>query len=74
MTDSQPLRGIFVPNLVPLDAQGEINEGELRRYIDWLIDRGVMKSLTALTALFGSAAGGVSPSPSASGAPANVGE
>ena len=41
MTDSQPLRGIFVPNLVPLDAQGEINEGELRRYIDWLIDRGV---------------------------------
>jgi len=41
MTDLQPLRGLFVPNLVPLDARGEINEGELRRYIDWLIDRGV---------------------------------
>src|SRR5215212_753598 len=35
------LRGIFTPNLVPLDARGEINEAELRRYIDWLIDRGV---------------------------------
>ena len=39
----QPARlaGIFTPNLVPLDARGEINEPELRRYIDWLIDRGV---------------------------------
>src|SRR5215212_1952888 len=35
------LRGIFTPNLVPLDERGEINEGELRRYIDWLIERGV---------------------------------
>jgi 2-dehydro-3-deoxy-D-pentonate aldolase len=35
------LAGIFTPNLVPLDARGEINEGELRRYVDWLIDRGV---------------------------------
>jgi 4-hydroxy-tetrahydrodipicolinate synthase len=35
------LAGIFTPNLVPLDGQGEINEPELRRYIDWLIDRGV---------------------------------
>ncbi len=35
------LRGLFVPNLVPLDEQGQINEPELRRYVDWLIDRGV---------------------------------
>ena len=35
------LRGIFTPNIVPLDARGEINEPELRRYTDWLIERGV---------------------------------
>lgn len=35
------LRGIFTPNLVPLDSAGEINESELRRYVDWLIERGV---------------------------------
>jgi len=38
---SQTIAGIFTPNMVPLDAHGEINEAELRRYIDWLIDRGV---------------------------------
>ena len=38
---SGKLTGIFTPNLVPLDARGDINEPELRRYIDWLIDRGV---------------------------------
>ncbi|WP_437229003.1 dihydrodipicolinate synthase family protein [Planctomicrobium sp. SH661] len=37
----QRLRGVFTPNLVPLDTRGDINEGELRRYVDWLIDRGV---------------------------------
>ena len=35
------LQGIFTPNLVPLDENLEINEGELRRYINWLIDKGV---------------------------------
>ena len=35
------LQGIFTPNLVPLDAQGQLNEDMLRRYVDWLIDRGV---------------------------------
>jgi 2-dehydro-3-deoxy-D-pentonate aldolase len=35
------LRGIFTPNIVPLDARGEVNEPELRRYTDWLIERGV---------------------------------
>jgi dihydrodipicolinate synthase/N-acetylneuraminate lyase len=38
---SAKLEGIFTPNLVPLDRHGEINEVELRRYVDWLIDRGV---------------------------------
>lgn len=38
---STRLSGIFTPNMVPLDAQGEINEAELRRYVDWLIDKGV---------------------------------
>ena len=35
------LQGIFTPNIVPLDSRGNINEPELRRYVDWLIDRGV---------------------------------
>lgn len=35
------LAGIFTPNMTPLDAAGNINEAELRRYIDWLIDHGV---------------------------------
>lgn len=35
------LKGIFTPNMVPLDSTGNINEDELRRYIDWLIEQGV---------------------------------
>jgi dihydrodipicolinate synthase/N-acetylneuraminate lyase len=35
------LEGIFTPHMVPLDSRGEINEPELRRYIDWLIEKGV---------------------------------
>jgi len=35
------LAGIFTPNLVAHDDRGEINEAETRRYVDWLIDRGV---------------------------------
>ena len=38
---SAKLRGIFTPTLVPMDAKGEINETELRRFVSWLIDRGV---------------------------------
>jgi 4-hydroxy-tetrahydrodipicolinate synthase len=41
MVEQSPIRGIFTPNIVPLDERGEINEAELRRYVDWLIDRGV---------------------------------
>ncbi len=35
------LHGIFTPNIVPLDSRGDIHEGELRRYVDWLIAKGV---------------------------------
>jgi 4-hydroxy-tetrahydrodipicolinate synthase len=35
------LEGIFTPTLVPLDERGHIHETELRRFISWLIDRGV---------------------------------
>src|SRR3954463_10883205 len=35
------LAGIFTPNIVPLDDRGDINEPELRRYVNWLIERGV---------------------------------
>jgi 2-dehydro-3-deoxy-D-pentonate aldolase len=35
------LTGIFTPNLVPLDSHGRIHEAELRRYVNWLIERGV---------------------------------
>ena len=38
---SQTLSGIFVPNIVPYDAKGRINEGELRRIIRWLAGKGV---------------------------------
>src|SRR5687767_14816381 len=41
MSQTAPLRGIFTPNVVPLDSAGEINEAETRRYVDWLIERGV---------------------------------
>ncbi len=35
------LQGIFTPNMVPLDRNGNINEVELRRIVDFLVDRGV---------------------------------
>jgi len=35
------IRGIYTPNLVPFDDDGRINEGELRRMVDWLIEKGV---------------------------------
>ncbi len=38
---SERIRGIFTPNIVPLDGRGEIHEQELRHYVDWLIQRGV---------------------------------
>jgi 4-hydroxy-tetrahydrodipicolinate synthase len=41
MGTSSRLSGVFTPNIVPLDGRGGINEMELRRYVDWLIARGV---------------------------------
>jgi 4-hydroxy-tetrahydrodipicolinate synthase len=41
MADPERIRGIFTPNMVPLDEQGRIDEPEFRRYVDWLIERGV---------------------------------
>lgn len=41
MNSAAPIEGIFVPNMVPLDERGRINEPELRRYIEWLIAKGV---------------------------------
>src|SRR5688500_3653076 len=41
MPSSQRLSGIFTPNIVPLRPDGEINEAETRRYVDWLIEHGV---------------------------------
>ncbi|MCC7476016.1 MAG: dihydrodipicolinate synthase family protein [Pirellulales bacterium] len=35
------LHGVFTPNMVPLDDGGSIHEAELRRYLAWLIERGV---------------------------------
>jgi 2-dehydro-3-deoxy-D-pentonate aldolase len=35
------LKGIFTPNLVPFLDDGRINEPELRRMINWLIEKGV---------------------------------
>jgi len=38
---AEKIKGIFTPHMVPLDERGQINESELRRYVDWLIERGV---------------------------------
>lgn len=35
------IRGIFTPNVVPFHDDHRINEGELRRYVSWLIEKGV---------------------------------
>jgi dihydrodipicolinate synthase/N-acetylneuraminate lyase len=39
--ESKRLKGIFSPLLVPVDERGQINEKELRRFVSWLIERGV---------------------------------
>ncbi|MAE64261.1 MAG: dihydrodipicolinate synthase family protein, partial [Phycisphaeraceae bacterium] len=38
---SDPIRGIFCPHVIPFDERGAINESELRRIIDFLIEKGV---------------------------------
>lgn len=37
----KPLSGIFVPNVVPFDAQGRLAEDELRRMMAWLVQKDV---------------------------------
>ena len=41
MSSATSIFGILTPLMVPLSPNGDINEEELRRYIDWLIDKGV---------------------------------
>jgi 4-hydroxy-tetrahydrodipicolinate synthase len=38
---AEKIQGIYTPNVVPLLPNGDINEPELRRYVDWLIEKGV---------------------------------
>lgn len=38
---SGAIKGIFCPHMVPLDDAGRINETELRRLIDWLLENGI---------------------------------
>ena len=38
---STPIQGIFTPNVVPFHNDHRINEDELRRYTNWLIEKGV---------------------------------
>ncbi len=38
---SAPIQGIFTPNVVPFHDDHRINEGELRRYTNWLIEKGI---------------------------------
>lgn len=35
------IQGVFCPNMVPLHDNGSINESELRRIIDYLIEKGI---------------------------------
>lgn len=35
------IEGILTPNIIPFHDDRRINEGELRRYVNWLIDKGV---------------------------------
>jgi dihydrodipicolinate synthase/N-acetylneuraminate lyase len=37
----EKIHGIFTPHIIPLQANGEIDEPECRRYVDWLIEKGV---------------------------------
>ncbi len=41
MNERPRFSGIYCPHVVPLAASGEIAEPELRRYVDWLIERGI---------------------------------
>jgi dihydrodipicolinate synthase/N-acetylneuraminate lyase len=38
---AEKIHGVFTPHIVPLQPNGEIDEPETRRYVDWLIEKGV---------------------------------
>ena len=38
---SGDFNGVFTPLLVPWDANGKVNESELRRFVPWLIGKGI---------------------------------
>ena len=38
---TQPMNGIYTPNITPIDARGRVDEDKLCGYVDWLIERGV---------------------------------
>ena len=37
----EPISGILTPNITPVDRDGRVDEDTLRRYVDWLIEKGV---------------------------------
>jgi len=41
MSETRRITGIYTPNLIPLTNDDQINEPELRRFVDWLIEQGV---------------------------------
>jgi dihydrodipicolinate synthase/N-acetylneuraminate lyase len=41
MNQAATIQGIFVPNIVPYDAKGRIDEDELRHINRWLGGKGV---------------------------------
>ena len=41
MNMADRISGILTPNIVPIDGRGNVDEQQLRAYVDWLIDRGV---------------------------------
>ena len=41
MTAKEKVTGLFVPHITPYDAQGKIDEKELRKIVNWLINKGV---------------------------------
>ena len=41
MAKAVKLEGIFTPTLVPMDERGNVNETELARFFEWLIQKGV---------------------------------
>lgn len=38
---TEPMNGIYTPNITPIDSRGRVDEDKLCAYVDWLIDRGV---------------------------------